>query len=110
MKHKQPDLPYRFDALEPHVSSETLQYHYKKHHAGYIKKLNDLVKGTALEGKTLEELIRSESNGNVFNNAAQAWNHTFYWNSMTPNRDNKPSKKLESAIRKSFGSIRQFKH
>ena len=84
MPHELPNLPFEMNALEPHISEKTLSFHYGKHHAGYVAKLNAAVAGTELEGKTLEELIMSQSGG-IFNNAAQIWNHTFYWNSMSPN-------------------------
>ena len=83
-----PDLPYAKDALEPHISAETLEYHHDKHHAAYVNKLKDLLPGSGLEDKTLPEIIKaaseSESTQNLFNQAAQVWNHTFYWNCMTP--------------------------
>ena len=74
-----PELPYSKDALAPHISTETLEFHYGKHHAGYVKKLNAAIEGTDYAGKTLEEIIKT-SEGGIFNNAAQIWNHTFYWN------------------------------
>lgn len=107
-KHNLPDLPYAHDALEPHISKETLQYHYDKHHAGYVAKLNDMIAGSKLEGKTLEELILTESPGKVFNNAAQIWNHTFYWHSMTPNAGAAPSSNMADEINKAFGSMEDF--
>ncbi len=79
MSFELPALPYAKDALAPHISAETIEYHYGKHHQTYVTNLNNLIKGTAFEGKSLEEIIRS-SEGGVFNNAAQVWNHTFYWN------------------------------
>lgn len=107
-KYTLPDLPYELDALEPHISKETLQFHYNKHHAGYVSKLNDMVEGSKLEGKTLEELILTESSGKVFNNAAQIWNHTFYWHSMTPNAGTAPSSAMADEINKAFGSMEDF--
>ena len=80
--HKLPPLPYRLDALEPHMSKETLEYHYGKHHQAYVTKLNELIEGTEFEALPLEEIIRKSTDG-VFNNAAQVWNHTFFWNCMT---------------------------
>lgn len=84
MSFELPALPYAKDALAPHISAETIEYHYGKHHQTYVTNLNNLIKGTAFEGKSLEEIIRS-SEGGVFNNAAQVWNHTFYWNCLAPN-------------------------
>ena len=84
MSFELPALPYAKDALAPHISAETLEYHYGKHHQTYVTNLNNLIKGTAFEGKSLEEIVRS-SEGGVFNNAAQVWNHTFYWNCLAPN-------------------------
>jgi Fe-Mn family superoxide dismutase len=108
-KHKLPELPYGLDALEPQISSETLQYHYKKHHAGYVDKLNGLIEGTSLEGVPLEEILVREGPGKVFNNAAQAWNHTFYWNSMTSDRNMQASAELADKLIKNFGSLMQFR-
>ncbi|BBU83653.1 hypothetical protein EIMP300_50530 [Escherichia coli] len=85
MSFELPALPYAKDALAPHISAETIEYHYGKHHQTYVTNLNNLIKGTAFEGKPLEEIIRS-SEGGVFNNAAQVWNHTFYWNCLAPER------------------------
>lgn len=85
MSFELPALPYAKDALAPHISAETIEYHYGKHHQTYVTNLNNLIKGTAFEGKSLEEIIRS-SEGGVFNNAAQVWNHTFYWNCTAPAR------------------------
>lgn len=89
MSFELPALPYAKDALAPHISAETLEYHYGKHHQAYVTNLNNLIKGTAFEGKTLEEIVRS-SDGGVFNNAAQVWNHTFYWNCLAPNAGGEP--------------------
>jgi Fe-Mn family superoxide dismutase len=91
------------DALQPHLSRETLEYHWGKHHRGYVDKLNELVQGTEQESLGLEELVRSAS-GPVFNNAAQAWNHAFYWNSIAP-RPSRPAGELEGAIQRDFGSL-----
>lgn len=102
-------LPYAEDALEPHISSETIQYHYGKHHAAYVSKLNAAVEAdSALQVKTLEEIIRSTSGG-VFNNAAQVWNHTFYWNGLSPEGGGEPTGALAKAIDEAFGSFNQFK-
>lgn len=107
-----PDLPFAQDALEPHISANTLSYHYGKHHAAYVNNLNKMIAGTDLEGKTLEEIILTvngdASKGGVFNNAAQVWNHTFYWHSMSPNGGGKPSGKIGEAIDRDFGSYDEF--
>lgn len=106
-----PDLPYAHDALAPHISKETLEFHHDKHHAGYVSKLNDAIKGTPLEGKSLEDIILAtwkDKNQGVFNNAAQVWNHTFYWNSMKPGGGGKPTGDLASAIDRDFGSFDKF--
>ena len=106
--HKLPDLPYAENALEPHISAETLQYHYGKHHATYVDKLNGLIPGTEFESATLEDIIM-KSSGGIFNNAAQVWNHTFYWNCMSPNGGGEPSGELADAINSTFGSVDAFK-
>ena len=103
-----PALPYAENALEPHISAETLSFHYGKHHQTYVNKLNDLIAGTEFEGKNLEEIVKSSSGG-VFNNAAQVWNHTFYWNCLTPNGGGAASGKVADAINKAFGSFDKFK-
>jgi superoxide dismutase, Fe-Mn family len=104
-----PELPYSKDALAPHISTETIEYHYGKHHAGYVKKLNAAVEADAsLQGKSLEDIITSASGG-VFNNAAQIWNHTFYWNSLSPNGGGAPTGKVADAINDAFGSFDKFK-
>ena len=106
-----PDLPYAQDALAPHISAETLSFHHGKHHKAYVDKANDAVKGTDLESLSLEELIKkswADKNMGVFNNAAQIWNHTFYWHSMTPNGGGKPTGAIADAIDKSFGSYDKF--
>ena len=108
MAFELPALPYEKNALEPHISSETLDYHYGKHHATYVTKLNGLVEGTDLESKSLEEIIKS-SEGGVFNNAAQVWNHTFYWNSLSPNGGGEPTGALADAINAKWGSFADFK-
>src|SRR5690349_23113738 len=94
-----PPLPYEKNALEPHISAETLEFHHDKHHAAYVTNLNKLIAGTEFEGMELEEIVR-KSSGGVFNNAAQTWNHTFYWNSMKPNGGGEPAGKLADAINK----------
>ena len=108
MEHVLPELPYARDALAPHISSETIDYHYGKHHQTYVTNLNNLVKGTPNEDKNLEEIIKTSSGG-LFNNSAQVWNHTFYWNCLKPNGGGEPSGKLAEAIVQSFGSFAAFK-
>jgi Fe-Mn family superoxide dismutase len=108
MAFELPALPYEKTALEPHISAETLEYHYGKHHNTYVGKLNDLVEGTDFAGKDLVEIIKTSSGG-VFNNAAQVWNHTFYWNCLSPNGGGEPTGELAEAINKSFGSVEKFK-
>jgi superoxide dismutase, Fe-Mn family len=103
-----PPLPYARDALAPHISAETLDYHYGKHHQAYVTNLNNLIKGTDNEHLDLVSIIK-KSSGGVFNNAAQVWNHTFYWNSLSPKGGGEPSGKLADLITKSFGSFAQFK-
>jgi len=101
-----PALPYSRDALAPRISEETIDYHYGKHHQAYVTNLNKMIEGTAHADQSLEEIIRS-SEGGVFNNAAQIWNHTFYWNSLTPN-SSAPTGELASAINAAFGSFEEF--
>jgi Fe-Mn family superoxide dismutase len=103
-----PPLPYAQDALEPHISKETLEFHYGKHHNTYVVKLNGLIEGTADASKSLEEIVRSSSGG-IFNNAAQVWNHTFYWHCLSPNGGGEPSGALATAIASNFGSFAEFK-
>lgn len=104
-----PELPYSKDALAPHISAETLGFHHGKHHAAYVTKLNGFLEQDAsLAGKSLEELVRT-TKGGVFNNAAQVWNHTFYWNCLAPNAGGEPTGKLADAIAASFGSFAEFK-
>lgn len=103
-----PELPYSKDALMPHISPETFDYHYGKHHKAYVDKLNELVQGTPHVTKTLEEIIRS-SDGPVFNNSAQIWNHTFFWNCLSPKGGGEPTGALKAAIDKDFGSFAKFK-
>ncbi len=104
----QPDLPYSKKALEPYISEETLEFHYGKHHSTYVSKLNDLIKGTEFSESSLEDIIL-KSSGGVFNNAAQVWNHSFYWKCMGPDCGGPPSGALAEAIDKSFGSFDIFK-
>lgn len=103
-----PELPYAKDALQPHLSAETLDYHHGKHHNAYVTNLNNLIEGTDFASKALEEIVLT-SDGGVFNNAAQVWNHTFYWNSMKPGGGGEPTGELAAAIAKSFGSYDAFK-
>ena len=108
MEHKLPELPYAMNALEPHISQETLEYHYGKHHQTYVTNLNNLIKGTEFESKSLEEIIMASSGG-MFNNAAQIWNHSFYWNCLAPNGGGEPTGELLDAINSAFGSFDEFK-
>lgn len=107
MAFELPALPYAKDALEPHISAETLEFHHGKHHATYVTKLNGLIEGTELAEKSLEEIVKS-SDGSVFNNAAQVWNHTFYWNSLSPNGGGEPTGALADAINAKWGSFADF--
>ncbi|GGY13599.1 superoxide dismutase [Paludibacterium paludis] len=108
MEHKLPELPYALDALEPHISKETLEFHYGKHHQTYVTNLNNLIKGTEFEGASLEEIVR-KSSGGIFNNAAQVWNHTFYWFSLAPKAGGEPTGALADAIKAKWGSFDEFK-
>ncbi|UTV26873.1 superoxide dismutase [Fe] [Photobacterium atrarenae] len=108
MAFELPALPYAINALEPHISQETLEYHHGKHHNTYVVKLNGLIEGTELESKSLEEIIKT-STGGVFNNAAQIWNHTFYWHCLSPNAGGEPTGEVADAIVKAFGSFEDFK-
>lgn len=103
-----PPLPYARDALEPHISAETIDYHYGKHHQTYVTNLNNQIKGTELEDASLETIVR-KSQGGMFNNAAQVWNHNFYWLCLAPNGGGAPTGKLADAIDKAFGSFDAFK-
>ncbi len=107
MAFKQPDLPYDLKALAPFVSEEQMDYHYNKHHAAYFKKLNGLIEGKPEEQKDLDAVVK-ESSGGIFNNSAQAWNHTFFWHCMSPDGGGKPSGDLLSAIERDFGSLDDF--
>jgi superoxide dismutase, Fe-Mn family len=102
-----PPLPYARDALAPHISAETIDYHYGKHHQAYVTNLNNLIKGTELENATLEHIVRN-STGPVFNNAAQVWNHTFYWEGLKPGGGGEPSGRLAEAIKSAFGGFQAF--
>ncbi|WP_019939806.1 superoxide dismutase [Fe] [Bordetella sp. FB-8] len=108
MAHTLPPLPYAMDALAPYISKETLEYHYGKHHQTYVTNLNNLIPGTEFESLSLEEIVK-KSSGGVFNNAAQVWNHTFYWNGMKPQGGGAPAGKLGDAINAKWGSFDAFK-
>lgn len=109
MEHKLPDLPYAKNALEPHISAETLEYHHDKHHATYVANLNKLIPGTEFADLSLEDIVRKAPAGGIFNNAAQVWNHTFYFNCMAPGAGGEPGGALADAIAKAFGSFAGFK-
>ncbi|NEO27895.1 MAG: superoxide dismutase [Kamptonema sp. SIO4C4] len=112
MAYTLPELPYDYTALEPHISKSTLEFHHDKHHAAYVKKYNAAVEGTEYANKPIEEVIKAvagdSSKTGIFNNGAQAWNHSFYWNSMKPNGGGKPSGELANKINADFGSFDQF--
>ncbi|WBL72689.1 superoxide dismutase [Fe] [Serratia liquefaciens] len=108
MSFELPALPYEKNALEPHISAETLEYHYGKHHNAYVVNLNNLLKGSEFEGSSLEALIKASSGG-IFNNAAQVWNHTFYWHCLSPQGGGEPQGKLAAAINQAFGSFTAFR-
>ncbi|MGF1497706.1 MAG: superoxide dismutase [Elainellaceae cyanobacterium] len=112
MAYELPELPYDYAALEPYISKNTLQFHHDKHHAGYVSKYNDAVKGSDFEGQPIENVIQAvagdDSKRGIFNNGAQAWNHTFYWNSMKPNGGGMPSGDLAQKIEADFGGYEQF--
>ncbi|MDT8384721.1 MAG: Fe-Mn family superoxide dismutase [Gammaproteobacteria bacterium] len=107
-QHTLSPLPYAENALQPHISAETLQYHYGKHHATYVEKLNGLIAGTEFASASLEEIIKQASGG-IFNNAAQVWNHSFYWQCLSPDGGGEPNDELTSAITQAFGSVEQFR-
>ena len=109
MEHKLPELPYAMDALAPTISKETLEFHYGKHHQAYVTNLNNLIKGTEFENASLEDIVKKAPAGGIFNNAAQVWNHTFYWHSMAPQAGGKPAGALAAAIDKKWGSFDAFK-
>lgn len=106
--HKLPELPYALDALEPHISKETLEFHYGKHHKTYVDNLNKMIEGTEFARASLEEIIK-KSSGGIFNNAAQVWNHTFYWNCLAPKAGGEPDGALAEAISKKWGPFDTFK-
>lgn len=109
MEHTLPPLPYAADALAPHISKETFEYHYGKHHQAYVTNLNNLIKGTEYENLDIEAIIKKAPAGSVFNNAAQVWNHTFFWNSMKVGGGGTPSGALAGAINTKWGSFEEFK-
>ncbi len=104
-----PQLPYARDALAPHLSAETIDFHYGKHHQAYVTNLNKMIEGKPEASKSLEEIIRGTAEGPVFNNAAQIWNHACYWNSMTPAGGGAPSGRLLEAVNRDFGSVGKMK-
>ncbi|MDX2416439.1 MAG: Fe-Mn family superoxide dismutase [Xanthomonadales bacterium] len=108
MTHVLPPLPFAKDALEPVISAETIDFHYGKHHQAYVTNLNNLVPGTAFESASLEDIVM-QADGGIFNNAAQVWNHTFYWNGLSPDGGGEPTGALGVAIDKAFGSYAAFK-
>ncbi len=108
MKFELTPLPFDINALEPHISAETLEYHHGKHHAAYVNNLNNLISGTDFENKSLEEIIRT-SEGGIFNNAAQVFNHAFFWDCLSPNGGGQPTGKALNEIEKYFGSFDEFK-
>ncbi len=108
MSFQLPDLPYPVNALEPYISQETLEYHHGKHHKAYVTKLNELIINTEYASLSLEEIIRKAPPGPIFNNAAQVWNHTFYWHCLKPQGGEKPPQELAQAIDQNFGSFKQF--
>ena len=108
MEHKLPELPYAQDALTPNISAETIEYHYGKHNKAYVDNLNKLIPGTEFEKLSLEDIVKKASGG-IFNNAAQGWNHTFYWNCLSPKGGGSPAEDLARAINKTFVSFDQFK-
>lgn len=109
MEHTLPTLPYAMDALQPHMSKETFEYHYAKHHQAYVTNLNNLIKGTEYESLDLESIVKKAPAGGIYNNAAQVWNHTFFWNCMKSNGGGAPSGSLAEAINKKWGSLDEFK-
>ncbi len=109
MAHELPALPYAKDALEPHISAETLDFHHDKHHQAYVTNLNNLIEGTDDADKSLEDIITSSPAGPVYNNAAQVWNHTFYFNCLAGNAGGEPTGAIADAINAAFGSFADFK-
>jgi superoxide dismutase, Fe-Mn family len=109
MAFELPKLPYAMDALAPHISAETLEFHHGKHHATYVNNLNNLIKGGKFENAPLEQIIKEAGHGGLFNNAAQHFNHSFYWTSMKPRGGGEPGGKVGDAIKKAFGDFSEFK-
>ncbi|MFH1988683.1 MAG: Fe-Mn family superoxide dismutase [Pseudomonadota bacterium] len=109
MEHQLPALPFAKDALAPHMSAETFDYHYSKHHQAYVTNLNHLIKGTEYENLDLEAIVKKAPAGGIYNNAAQVWNHTFFWNCLTPNGGGAPKGALAAAIDAKWGSLDAFK-
>ena len=109
MEHQLPQLPFAKDALAPHMSAETFDYHYSKHHQAYVTNLNNLIKGSEYENLDLEAIVKKAPAGGVYNNAAQVWNHTFFWNCLSPNGGGAPSGALADAINAKWGSLDAFK-
>jgi superoxide dismutase, Fe-Mn family len=109
MEHKLPDLPFLKDALAPFISKETLEYHHGKHHAAYVTNLNKLIVGTEFENLPLEEIVKKAPAGAVFNNAAQIWNHSFYWQGLSATGGGEPGGPVADAVKRDFGSFAQFK-
>ena len=108
MSFELPELPFAMDALEPHISAKTLEFHYGKHHKAYVDKVNGLIEGTKFENASLEDIIR-DAEGGIFNNGAQVWNHTFYWNCLSPEAKPEPNGELMESINRDFGSFAVFK-
>lgn len=109
MAHTLPELPFAKDALVPHMSAETLEFHHDKHHNAYVTNLNNLIPGTQFESMGLEDIVKSAPAGGVYNNAAQVWNHTFFWNCLSPNGGGAPTGELAAAIDAKWGSFDAFK-
>ena len=109
MEHQLPQLPFAIDALAPHMSKETFEYHYAKHHQAYVTNLNNLIKGTDYESLDLEAIVKKAPAGGIYNNSAQVWNHTFFWNCLKPNGGGAPSGALAAAINAKWGSFDEFK-
>ncbi|MDT3669302.1 MAG: Fe-Mn family superoxide dismutase [Aromatoleum sp.] len=109
MEHTLPQLPYAKDALAPHISAETLEFHHGKHHQAYVTNLNNLIKGTEFENLDLEAIVKKAPAGGIYNNSAQVWNHTFFWNCLTPNGGGEPTGALADAIKSKWGSFEDFK-
>ena len=107
-RHQLPELPYSSDALEPHISKQTLDHHYGKHHASYVDNLNKLIEGSEFESATLAEIVR-HADGEIFNNAAQVWNHNFYWQCLSPTGGGRPGGRFAQEIETEFGSLENFK-